>query len=198
MTLQTLPQINNLEFAKKNQEIHGIIESCQFLRLADLVVASSADAVKLDKDVVNKITYHLTGMSHETVGNDFLSDSKQWGLALTLKGELNLKCQRCLNAMPYAVDINAQFIVLPNMKSSPQEFDGDDLNEYSDDGDIETIPADEHMQVSDLIEDELLLTLPLAPMHTEQQHAAGLCVELSAIKEVGKLNPFDVLKALKK
>lgn len=192
MTLQTLPQINNLEFAKKNHEIHGIIESYQFSRLADLIVADSTSSpINADKDVVNKITYHLTGKLHEAVG-----EAAQWGLGLVLKGQLNLKCQRCLNAMPYDIDINAQFVVLPNMKSSPQDFesDGDDFGEY----DIETIPADEHMQVLDLIEDELLLTLPLAPMHTEKQHAAGLCVELSAIKEVGKLNPFDALKALKK
>jgi len=191
VTLQTPTQINNLEFAKKNQEIHGIIESCQFSRLADLIVASSTKVVETEKKVVNKMIYQLTGKLHDGVAG-----VTQWGLELVLKGQLNLKCQRCLNAMPYDVDINSQFIILPNLKSGPQdlEFDGDTFDE----GEIETIPADEHMQVLDLIEDELLLTLPLAHMHTEKQHAAGLCVELSAIKEVGKLNPFDVLKALKK
>ncbi len=189
MTLETLPQINNLEFAKKNQEISGIIESCQFLRLADLIVTSDARGNEVNQDVVNKISYHLTGKLHNAI-----TETAQWGLGLVLEGQLNLKCQRCLNAMPYDVDINSQFIILPNQKSGPQdfEFDGDSFDE----SEIETIPADEHMQVLDLIEDELLLTLPLAPMHTEVQHAAGLCVELSAIKEVGKLNPFDVLKAL--
>lgn len=197
MTLQTLPQINNLEFAKKNHEIHGIIESYQFLRLTDLIVASSPD---VDKDVVNKITYHLSGKLHEAVNEAAQLDPKQWGLELKLKGQLNLKCQRCLNAMPFNVDIDTKFIVLPNMKSSSQDFElnSDGFNESGDESDIEFIPADEHMQILDLIEDELLLTLPLAPMHTEKQRVAGLCVELSAINEVGKLNPFEALKSLKK
>ena len=200
MTLQTIPQINNLEFAKKNQEIHGIIENYEFSRLTDLIVASTSNtSVDPDKAVVNKIAYHLTGKLLDDVGEGGISDPKQWGLVLALNGQLNLKCQRCLNAMPYNIDINAQFIVSPSMKvgSHDLELEGDSFNECSDD-DIEVMPADEHMQVLDLIEDELLLTLPLAPMHTEKQHAAGMCVELSKINEVGKLNPFDVLKTLKK
>ena len=187
-----LPQINNLEFAKKNHEIHGIIESYQFSRLADLIVTSSAnDSIN---DVKNEITYHLTGKLHEAA-----VEAAQYGLELTLKGQLSLKCQRCLNAMPYDVDMKVQFIVLPNLKSGPQDFEFDDgLSEYSDESDIEAIPADEHMQVLNLIEDELLLSLPLAPLHTEKQRAAGLCVALDAVKEVGKLNPFEVVRALKK
>ena len=191
MTLQILPQINNLEFAKKNHEIHGIIESYQFSRLADLIVASSTnDSIN---DVKNEITYHLTGRLHEVAG-----EAAHFGLEMTLEGQLNLKCQRCLNAMPYAIDIKVQYIVLPNMKSGPHQFDSDDVNGDGDESDIETIPADEHMQVLDLIEDELLLNLPLAPMHNEKQRNAGLCVEMDATKEAGKLNPFEVLKALKK
>ena len=196
MNLEILPQINNLEFAKKNHEIHGIINGYQLSRLIDIIVLNIADSpINVDKNVVNKITYQLNGKLHETA-----LEAAQWGLELILKGQLNLKCQRCLNAMPYDIDINAQFIVLPNMKSGSHgfEFDGDALGEYRDDSDFETIPADEHMQVLDLIEDELLLTLPLAPMHTKEQHVAGLCVELSSINEIGKLNPFEVLKSLKK
>ena len=192
MPLQTLPQINNLEFAKKNQEIHGIINSYQFSRLADLIADNASNSVMANQDLVNQISYHLTGQLFEHVG-----ESEQWGLLLTLKGQLYLKCQRCLNAMHYDVDVNTQFIVSPSVKVGLQDLeqDTDSFNEYSDD-DIEAIPADEHMQVLDLIEDELLLTLPLAPMHTDAQHAAGLCVKLNAVNEVGKLNPFDVLKGL--
>ncbi len=185
MTLQTPPQINNLEFAKKHHEIHGIIESYQFSRLADLIIASPVGA-----GANNKITYHLTGKLYEAAG-----EGAQWGLELVLKGQLSFVCQRCLNAMPYAIDVNAQFLVAPDLATSSLsglEFESDGFD------DIEVIPADEHMQVLDLIEDELLLTLPLAPMHSEEQHAAGLCVELSAIKEVGEVNPFEALKTLKK
>ncbi len=192
MTLQTLPLINNLEFAKKNHEIHGTIESYIFSRLADLIVDGAINCdTNTNKDLLNKISYQLTGKLHQSLG-----ERAQWGLDLILKGQLNLKCQRCLNAMPYDVDLIAQFIVVPNIKSSAQDFEfiGDDLDE----GDVEAIPVDEQMQVLNLIEDELLLTLQLAPMHTKEQHAAGLCVALNAIKEVGKLNPFEALKALKK
>ena len=174
---QTPMQINNVEFAKKKHEINGIIESCQFSRLTDLIADEVGGAT------VSAITYHLTGeLIPSAVGGD------QAALVLTLIGNLNLKCQRCLTAMPYEVDIKSKFVVMPDIQAtSPLDEDG-----YEGD-DVEYLPADAQMQVLDLIEDELLLNLPTSPKHAE-----GQCSELSAIKEVGKVNPFEALKALKK
>ena len=171
---EMLLQINNVEFAKKKHEINGTIESCQFSRINDLI----ADEAKAS----SSITYHLTGeLVPSAVGGE------QSALVLTLNGCLNLKCQRCLTAMPYVVNIKSKFVVMPNIEAtSPLDEDGYEGDE------LEYLPADAQMSVMDLIEDELLLNLPASP-----KHADGQCSELSAIKEVGKVNPFEALLALK-
>ncbi len=173
-------QINNVEFAKKKHEINGTIASCQFSRLTD-IIAGDAEGLALNT-ALSSISYHLTGeLVPSTMGGE------QPALVLTLKGCLSLKCQRCLTAMPYAVNIKSKFVVMPDIQAtSPLNEDG-----YEGD-DLEYLPADAQMSVLDLIEDELLLNLPAFP-----KHADGRCGELSAIKEIGKVNPFEALLSLK-
>lgn len=79
-------------------------------------------------------------------------------LAIELHGEVPLECQRCLSPFLFPV---AQRTVTVLAKS---EADADALDGESDD---EVLVADHPLVAVELVEDELLLTLPYAPMHEQ-------------------------------
>lgn len=83
-------------------------------------------------------------------------------LAISLSGNVPLECQRCLAPFAFAI---AQRTVTVLAKS---ESDADMLD--ADSGD-EVLVADRPLEAEALIEDELLLTLPYAPMHAEDECA---------------------------
>ena len=79
-------------------------------------------------------------------------------LAISITGDVPLTCQRCL--APFALPV-AQRTVTVLAKS---EADADALDADSDD---EVLVADRPLEPAALVEDELLLTLPYAPMHAK-------------------------------
>lgn len=111
------------------------------------------------------------------------------------KANVELTCQRC--GGPIKTEVSAEFIytpVNPAMVDSdepiPDAYDEIELNEY---GEIHLIQ---------LVEDELMLALPIVAMHepsecsiTEDDMTFGeLAPEATEEK---KSNPFDILKQLK-
>ena len=57
---------------------------------------------------------------------------------------------------------------------------------------IDRIPADAHLDVLALIEDEVLLGLPLSP-----RHEFGVCEAAAGNAPAGEQHPFAVLRKLK-
>jgi uncharacterized protein len=72
-----------------------------------------------------------------------------------LQGEAELVCQRCLAPMTWPLESEARVAMLATEQEAdeaPQE--------------LETVHApDNRIRVADLVEEELLLTLPLVPLH---------------------------------
>lgn len=102
---------------------------------------------------------------------------------------LALTCQRCTEAFEQVFKVNMTFS--PIKKAD----DADELPSYYD-----AIELDENGEVNllELVEDELLLSIPLIPRHEAQDCQApadSVWGELPA--ELDKPNPFDVLKQLK-
>jgi uncharacterized protein len=87
-----------------------------------------------------------------------------------------MKCQRCL--MPVKVLLNLSFeYILGDVEPSEEE----------ESDDYDWLLIEKSMNLNDLIEDELLIALPIAPMHDVSCGATKM--------ESGqKLNPFSVLK----
>ncbi|HEX7971143.1 MAG TPA: YceD family protein [Thiobacillus sp.] len=79
-------------------------------------------------------------------------------LRLTVSGELGLTCQRCLGDLPYAVEVERTLYLARN------EAEMERLDALPD---SDAIQAGETLGLVELIEDEVLLSLPLAPMHAE-------------------------------
>jgi len=107
-----------------------------------------------------------------------------------ITAELQLKCQRCMQAMPHAVDIRFKLGLVLNdehIEKLPDEFEPYMLE-------------DDNNHLPDLLEDELLLALPLVAMHEFdcsdylQQQSSVHQNEVEKAEE--KENPFSVLKDL--
>ena len=109
-----------------------------------------------------------------------------------ISGKLGLTCERCMEAMTLDVDNDIRL----GLVQSEQEIDGL-LSGYEP-----LMVSEEPMRVLDLIEDEILLLLPMVPSHAQGEcaHIEGLeqVVEPVKIEEQKKVNPFSTLSELKK
>lgn len=79
-------------------------------------------------------------------------------LRLTIVGEVELTCQRCLGGMPHAFR-NERCLQLARSETELERLDALP--------DSDAILAGDVLDLVDLIEDEVLLSLPLAAMHAE-------------------------------
>ena len=117
------------------------------------------------------------------------SPAPQLWLHLELQAQVPQTCQRCLApyAQPVAVDRWFRFVA-------------DETTALAEDDDAEEdlLVFQPRFDLQALVEDELLLALPLVPMHTQCPTPVRLQAgELEAPADSGKPNPFAALAALK-
>ena len=79
-------------------------------------------------------------------------------LQVSVRGEVVLTCQRCLGSMPHAVDIERTLYLARNAA---------EMERLAALPDSDAIQPGERLSLVELVEDEVLLSLPLAPMHAE-------------------------------
>lgn len=117
------------------------------------------------------------------------SEESAW-LHLQAKTSLLLVCQRCMTpvATPLEVDQWYRFVATEEVAMAQDDDAEEDLLVMSPDFDLLAV-----------LEDELLMALPLVPMHTQCPVAPVLQAgEDALVAEVSeKPNPFAVLSALK-
>ncbi len=112
-------------------------------------------------------------------------------LKLSIEGGVNLICQRCLNGLVHEVAIENYLYVAKNNA----EFD-----RINEDNNIDAILAVPELDVIDLIEEEIILSLPISPSHGDNQcdsYQADLN-KLSTDNASQSTNPFLALAVLKK
>ena len=107
-----------------------------------------------------------------------------------LEVEVKMVCQRCLELVTLPIHSECSYAVVKegaNTQSLPKGYDVLELGED---------PLDLHA----LIEEELLLALPIVPAHhpEECQQPAGLDEPEPGKDEVSRSNPFSVLAQLKR
>lgn len=109
-------------------------------------------------------------------------DGKCW-LALEVSGTLGLVCQRCLRRLTFPVEIRTRLLLVPPGQTWPED-------ELAEDG-FDAVAAEREMALLSLIEDEVLLALPIAPMHES-------CAMPTPVLDEHEPSPFAVLAKLKK
>lgn len=114
---------------------------------------------------------------------------------IVMRGELEVEvqmvCQRCLE--PATLPVHSEFVYAvlregATQDSLPKGYDALEVGE-------------EPLDLLELIEDELLLALPIVPAHDPDacQHPAGFAAAPEpSVNEVSRSNPFDVLAQLKR
>lgn len=158
--------IDNHAFAKRNELISGILSPEKCPRLAELLPASTANN--------SKIHYQLQGRN----------EAGRHLLQLSLDCLLTVQCQRCLSEMPLQLKHNFNYLIVDDINDT----EGADLD--SDD-DVDLQQSSPNMDLLQLIEDEIIMALPIAPIHENN------CTEIK-LQSGEKPNPFAVLKGLVK
>lgn len=160
--------VDSLEFARSGKALKGKLSIAALGRLHDRL--SSMDGT---------VEYELTGYT----------DSKgKPGLHCRVRGALGLICQRCLQPMEWKVELDSHLVLAT---SEDQLAEGEDDPEAPD-----MLLARKDMNVRELVEDELLLGLPLAPKHPDGQCRRSIAAGDS--RENGEeANPFAALAKLK-
>jgi uncharacterized protein len=150
--------IDGLQFARGGSEIHGTLLPERFQRLAQMHCR------------VGEVAYSVRGGAN--------AKGKPC-LRVRAGATLELTCQRCLEALRQAVEVDAEL----ELSESPQE-----MAQAEDDTD--RVLATASMDVAQLVEDELILALPDAPKHEDcEVPVEGL--------ERSRVSPFDALARLK-
>jgi len=156
------PVIAGLEFARLGRRLEFAVAVADLPRLADLVAGDSGQL--------------LCAVQGE------LGQEGDAFLVLSIGGRLILNCQRCLEAMEYPLQLSGRLMLVPEGSPWPDE-------ELVED-DFDAIEAGREMALLPLIEDEVLLALPIAPCHESCQ------TQMSYEKD--DPSPFAVLAKLKK
>lgn len=154
--------IDSPDFARHGGRLKGSVAVAQLDRLADVLADKSGS-----------LEFELDG------GRD--EEGKSY-LELKVVGSLNLVCQRCLLPLPYSVAVENRLMLVAPGEEWPDE-------ELEDDG-IDAIEASRELAVLPLVEDEVLLALPVAPRHES-------CALPLATDTEHRPSPFAVLAKLK-
>lgn len=162
-------EIDSLKFAAEGQSVTGSIALSQMPRLADVLSnhAGHLDCV-------------LSGFEERRFG------AVKLGLHLRITGRLALHCQRCLAEVMHECAVDSHLLLIPPGVEWPEEeLEADDYD---------AMPADNALSVLALVEEEVLLALPIVPRHADCQ--------LPADADSGAGNdsrsPFAALAGLKK
>lgn len=82
-------------------------------------------------------------------------------LHCAVKGNVEMQCQRCLKPVSVAVDSDRLLYL------AASEADADRLEAALADEDIEVIVAGQDLDLAGVVEDEVLLSLPIVSMHAD-------------------------------
>jgi len=152
--------IDGLEFARAGATLSGTLEIADLPRLAELGCS------------VAQIRYTVRGGATE---------QGRPALLVAAAGQVELACQRCLEALGVPVEIEAELELAETQQAIDQAED-----------DIDRVLASRTMAVAALVEDEVILALPMVPKHAQ-------CAARVENSESGgeRVSPFAALEALR-
>lgn len=155
-------KIDSFKFAREGRVLQGAFALSRLERLHDLLAGLEGE-----------LGYRLEGVQGRR---------GELQLRLAVSGSVPLACQRCLQAVHFDLDIDSLLQLVPE----GAEMSQDELED--DERDI--LPVAGELDVAGLVEDEILLALPLVPRHEK----CGLPGKAEAGEVV---SPFAVLGKLK-
>lgn len=160
------PVVDSVAFAREAEELSGEVAVDVLTRLHDALA-----------DNTGVLSYRLGG---------FVNAEEKPSLRLSVSGDLKLVCQRCLGPLSFRLDSNLEFELVAQ---------GTELSDPAEEADdVEQIYADPKLDVIGLIEDEIILSLPMVSSHEPGECRAAAATGEGAEKD----SPFGKLSALKR
>ena len=155
------PVIDGFEFASAGAIQQGVWPLKDFQRLRDMLASEAGE-----------VSYQVQGTRDER---------GRPALRVKVEGTLQLRCQRCLEPLPFEVKVEDLLVLAATLS----EIHAEPADAYAPD----RIVAGKEMPVRELIEDELILALPYAPRHEG-------CAPGAAAREERGNSPFASLRGL--
>ncbi|AAU49394.1 DUF177 domain-containing protein [Burkholderia pseudomallei] len=187
--------IDLFEFARSARQAAGAVRLSQLPRMLNEVPADAPE-----RDTV--FTWQAEGSMQPELQDDGTEGAQPY-LRLALHGAAWLECQRCMTPYAQSFDIDVVYRIVATEEEA-EEFP-------LDEDEVDVIVGSRQFDLVDLIEEELLLSLPLVPRHevcpavheSLVSGASGPAADTDdtsdeAAGESDKPNPFAALEALKK
>jgi uncharacterized protein len=162
-----------IAFCRQNGSLDGRWPLVAMSRLGDSLFAPGSDAA---------VEWQLTGSLLPVTGGA----AEIW-LHLQARATVSLQCQRCLQAMDEPVTVNRRFRFVRT------EAEALKLDEVSED---DVLVLEPRLDVGTLLEDELILGLPIVPMHTACPEPLQPPKDAAGLDEAPP-HPFAALAALR-
>ena len=186
------------EFARSGRQAAGLVRVSQLPRMLNEVPAEAPERE-------SAFTWQAEGATQPELQDDG-TEGPQPYLRLAIHGSAWLECQRCLTPYKQAFNVDATYRIV-NTEAEAEEFP-------LDEDEVDVIVGSTHFDLIDLIEEELLLNLPLVPKHdvcpeVHESLVSGAAGEEGEGDEAAqgeaedggepdRPNPFAALEALKK
>jgi uncharacterized protein len=107
-------------------------------------------------------------------------------LRIHLSGDLAVSCQRCLDRLPLHLDVKRELVVVAAAAGFDPLEDEDD--------DTDAIASVGSLDLHDLVEQEIVLSVPMAPRHPE-----NVCgIQSEASRTGAPTSPFSSLARFKR
>ena len=189
----SIQKLDVAEFARQGAELSGQFTFVQLPRLAELCFKPLPPEYTDQAAIAN---WRAFGEIRESRTGD-----KQIWLHLWVKAKVPLRCERCLHSVDTEVDLERSFRFVPTEEQAIVE----DTESQED-----VLALSKTLDLLALCEDELILALPLMPLHelcpdplVPGLDHAGLAFEVIPDDEAetadqAAKHPFAVLEALKK
>lgn len=167
------PLIDSLDFARNGKEISAEIPLAGMPRLLE------------ELDSPDGVLHYTVRGGEDKLGVSFLD--------VSMTGDCRLRCQRCLSALEYPIRISTRLLLRDQAELDALDSEGHMDGHLDDEEEFDSILADARLDVLDMLEEEILLSLPISPMHeTGECHTAG-----GENAGKGKEHPFAALANLK-
>ena len=163
--------IDPRQFARERATVSGSVPAATLRRLVELLY----DAAGTGGQQGSMIHYGVTG---------YVTPKDQPALRIEVNGELELRCQRCLERLSLPLALRREIVLVAGADEFAQSEDEPES--------VDTIPAVNRVDLRDLVEEEIILALPLAP-----RHAAGACEPSATEESPASDSPFAALARLK-
>jgi uncharacterized protein len=178
MSANTFPaQLEPFKWAEQGFSWSGRLPLTRFPRIA-------SEAASSDSSLSVQVDCRL-----------FLDERRFARLQASLVTTVPLTCQRCLEAVDATIDTDVDLVLLSDAKYAERLDEDADFVILSEEQVVHGEADSDLIDLLALLEDELLLSLPLAPRHDHCDYAVPV-VEIED-EPAERDNPFSVLASLK-